>query len=359
MKLGARILKTGIALILSLLIAQTLDLPSPVFAGIAAIFAVQPTIYRSYLSIIEQVQGNILGALLAVISVLLFGNNVFIIGLAAIILIAIHLKLKLENAVGLSLVTLIAIMETPGDVFIQFALIRFSTIMLGVLSAFIVNLVFLPPKYENKLYLKMSNSTSEITKWIRLTIRGASEHALLKTDIEKLKDSLIKIDQLYMMFKEERNYFKKSDVTKSRRLVIYRQMIATVQRALATLKRLHRYENEIAGLPNDLQNIIQQQLDILIHHHEHVMLKFIGKVKSHVVFDEGVVGLNRKELFDLFLTSNSQITSKEKEVSQYHLLQVISAIIEYDEEIEHLDLLITSFQSHHKEESEIVLPENP
>ena len=45
--------------------------------------------------------------------------------------------------------------------------------------------------------------------------------------------------------------------------------------------------------------------------------------------------------------------------TQYHLLQVISAIIEYDEEIEHLDLLITSFQSHHKEDSDITLPENP
>ncbi len=358
MKLGARILKTGIALILSLLVAQSLGLPSPVFAGIAAIFAVQPTIYRSYLSIIEQVQGNTMGALLAVIFVLLFGNNVFIIGLAAIILIAIHLKLKLENAVGLSLVTLIAIMETPGDTFIQFALIRFSTIMLGVLSAFIVNLVFLPPKYENKLYLRISNSTTEITKWIRLTIRGASEHSLLKNDIEILKDSLIKVDQLYIMFKEERNFFKKNDVMKSRKLVIYRQMIATVQRALNTLKRLHRFENEIASLPDELQNTIQQQLDILIHHHEHVMLKFIGKVRNHVVFDEGDIRLNRKELFDLFLSPNSQLTADEQ-VAHYHLLQVISAIIEYDEEIEHLDLLISSFQSYHKEDSEISLPENP
>jgi uncharacterized membrane protein YgaE (UPF0421/DUF939 family) len=357
MKLGARILKTGIALILSLLIAQSLDLPSPVFAGIAAIFAVQPTIYRSYLSIIEQIQGNILGALLAVISVLLFGNNVFIIGLAAIILIALHLKLKLESAVGLSLVTLIAIMETPGDVFIQFAFIRFSTIMLGVLSAFIVNLVFLPPKYENKLYLKISNSTTEITKWIRLTIRGASEHALLKNDIEILKDSLIKIDQLYIMFKEERNVFKRNDVVKSRKLVIYRQMIATVRRALATLKRLHRYENDMVNLPDHLQNTIQQQLDILTHHHEHVMLKFIGKVKPNVIFEEGDIGLNRKELFDLCLSSHSQLTDEEQ-VAQYHLLQVISAIIEYDEDIDHLDLLITSFQSHHKEDSDITLPEN-
>ena len=65
MKLGARILKTGIAIVLALLIAQLIGLPSPVFAGIAAIFAVQPTIYRSYLSIIEQIQGNTIGAIIA------------------------------------------------------------------------------------------------------------------------------------------------------------------------------------------------------------------------------------------------------------------------------------------------------
>jgi uncharacterized membrane protein YgaE (UPF0421/DUF939 family) len=357
MKLGARILKTGIAIILSLLVAQLLGLPSPVFAGIAAIFAVQPTIYRSYLSIIEQVQGNTIGALMAVIFVLLFGNHVFIIGLAAIIVITISLKLKLENAVGLSLVTLVAIMETPGDTFIEFAVIRFLTIMLGVLSAFIVNLVFIPPKYENKLYHRISDSTEEITKWIRLNIRGASEHKLLKNDIEKLKDSLIKIEQLYLMYREERNYFKKNDLFKTRKLVIYRQMISTLKRALDTLKKLHRFENEIVSLPDHLQNTIQQQLDCLIHHHEHVMLKFISKVRPNVIFDEGDTRLNRKELFNLFLSFQSQVTD-EHEIAHYHLMQVISVIVDYDEYIEHLDLLITSFQSYHKKESEITLSDD-
>ena len=354
MKLGARILKTGIAIVLSLLVAQLLGLPSPVFAGIAAIFAVQPTIYRSYLSIIEQIQGNTIGALMAVIFVLLFGNHVLIIGLAAIIVIIISLKLKLENAVGLSLVTLVAIMETPGDTFIEFAVIRFLTIMLGVFSAFIVNLVFIPPKYENKLYHRISDSTEEITKWIRLNIRGASEHKLLKNDIEKLKDSLIKIEQLYLMYREERNYFKRNDLVKTRKLVIYRQMISTLKRALDTLKRLHRFENEIVSLPDNLQNVIQQQLDCLIHHHEHVMLKFIGKVRPNVIFDEGDTRLNRKELFNLFLSFQSQVTD-EHQIAHYHLMQVISAIVDYDEYIEHLDLLITSFQSYHKKESEITL----
>ena len=352
MKLGARIFKTGIAIILSLLVAQLIGLPSPVFAGIAAIFAVQPTIYRSYLSIIEQIQGNTIGAFIATIFVLIFGNDVFIIGLAAIIVIALHLRFKLGNAIGLSLVTLVAIMETPSDTFIEFAIIRFLTVMLGVLSAFIVNLVFFPPKYEQKLYHLLSETTNDITKWIRLSIRGASEHKYLKDEIDKLKDTLIKIDQLYLMYKEDRNYFKRDTIVKSRKLVIYRQMISTIKKALDVLKKLHRFENEIADLPDEFKNIIQQQLDCLIHQHEHVMLKFIGKVRPNVEFEEGDIRLNRKEIFQLFLSYQSQIPGNE-ELSQYHLMQIVSAIVDYDEYIEHLDLLITSFQCYHKKESKV------
>lgn len=354
MKLGARIFKTGIAIVFSLVLAEIFNLPSPIFAGIAAIFAIQPTIYRSYLSIIEQIQGNIVGALIAVIFVLTLGNSVIIIGLAAIIVITINLKLKIPNTISLSLVTVIAIMESPGDEFIEFAIIRFLSIMLGVLAAFIVNLVFLPPKYENKLYHKISNITEEITKWIRLNSRHASEHTFLKKDIEKLKEEIIKLNQLYLMYKEERNYFKRSTAVKARKLVIYRHMIATTKKAIEILKRLHRFENDVSHLPEDFHTEIQHQLDYLIDRHEQIMLKFIGKVKPQTSFEEQC--LNRKELFSLFIAKQKEITY-ENEVTFFHIMQLISFIIEYDEHLDHLDVLVTSFKSYHKKENEVNIGE--
>lgn len=361
MTLGARILKTGIAIVLALFLAQLLNAPTPVFAGISAIFAIQPTVYRSYLSIIEQIQGNLIGAIIAVVFTLSFGNNVFIIGLAAVVVITINLKLKLEKTIILSAVTLIAIMESPTDDFITFSIIRFSTVMLGILSASIVNLIFLPPKYENKLYNNVSDMSEEITKWIRLNIRHASEHALLKNDIDKLSDRMMKIDQLYTLYKEERNYFKKTTLLKSRKLVIYRQMITTLKKSFQTLKKLHRYENDLKSLPEEFQNNIQQQLDCLIHHHEHAMLKFIGKVKPSVTFEEGSISLDRRHLFQQLMEhyKDTEITPKEneEELMQYHIMQIISAIIEYDEHVEHLDTLITSMQVHHKHEAEVTIEE--
>jgi len=354
MKLGARIFKTGIAIILSLFLSELFQLPSPLFAAIAAIFAIQPTVYRSFLSIVEQIQGNAIGAIIAVVFVLLLGKDMLIVGLAAIILITINLKLKIENTIGLSLVTMLVIMETPGDAFIEFAFIRFLTIMLGVLSAFIVNLFFLPPKYEKKLYYQLSDVTVEITKWIRMTIRHSSEHKPLKNDIKKMKETVRGLDQLYSLFKEERHYLKRDTFAKSRKLVVYRQMISTVKRALEVLRKLHRYENDLYEMPAEFQVIVQQQLDSLVHYHEHVMLKFIGKVRPQMIFEDGEFYLKRKELANQFLSyqKNSHITD---ESTLTHTMQIVSAIIDYDEQIEHLDKIISSFQRYHKKTNKILI----
>lgn len=355
MKLGARILKTGIAIILALLLAEAFSLPSPVFAGIAAIFAIQPTIYRSYLTILEQIQGNLIGAITAILFVQTLGNHVLIIGFAAIVVISLHLKLKLTNTISLSLVTMIVIMEVPQTESIEFGMIRFLTIMLGVFSAFIVNLIFIPPKYENKLYNSLAFVTEEITKWIRINTHHASEHVFLKRDIEKINEELIKIEQLYLMYKEERGYFNKTTYfVKARKLVIYRQMIATTKKSLEILRRLHRFENEIFHLPDDFHQELQQTLNMLIDQHEQVMLKYIGKVRQPLA--ENKFYLDKKNLFNKFIAQKREI-DYEKEVTFYRILQLISTIIEYDEQIEHLDRLINSFKNYHKSTNKIVIKE--
>ena len=79
-----------------------------------------------------------------------FGHNPFIIGLY-ILVIALTLQLRLENTISIALVTVIAIMEYQGEDFFSFALLRFATIMIGIIAASLVNLVFMPPKYETKV----------------------------------------------------------------------------------------------------------------------------------------------------------------------------------------------------------------
>lgn len=355
MKLGARIIKTGIAITLALYLATLLKIPSPAFAGIAAIFAIQPTIYRSYLTVIEQVQANIIGAAFAILFGLIFGPHPFVIGLTVIIVIAINLKIKIENTIPVSIVTVIAILENPGEDFIEFSLIRFGTVLLGVLSAFIVNLIFIPPKYETKLYYRIVDNTEEIIKWIRINMREVSDYSELKTDIEKIKDKMIKLDQLYLLYKEERAYFKRNIYAKSRKLVLFRQMLVTSNRSLDTLKKLHRLENELHHLPEDFKEILVNELDYLIDFHERSLLKFIGKIKPQSTTDLIKEGqFNKQELVDTFMKFKGNCIDQE---CFYHLLPLIAIIIDYSEQLEHLDTLINSFHNYHKDENELQINE--
>ncbi len=351
MKLGARILKTGIAITMALTLATLLQLPSPAFAGIAAIFAVQPSIYKSYQTVIEQIQANIIGAVIAVLFGLFFGSNPFMVGLVAVIIISICLKLKLENTISIALVTAIAILEATGENFTFVAGSRFLTILLGVLSAFIVNLVFMPPKYEARLYYKISNITEEIIKWIRMSLRQASEYGTLKGDIDRIKDQLIKLDQLFLLYKEERTYSKAKIYPKSRKLVLYRQLITTTNRAFYTLRKLHRLENELHQTPIEFQEILIAELDVLLNHHEQALLKFAKKIKADKTSEILLKNTFHKEnLVQTFLNYEKNC----KDTSCFHnLLPLVASIIDYHDHLEHLNTLINSYQHFHKKENDL------
>lgn len=56
MTLGARVLKTGIAISLALYLCSMLGLAPGTFAAVAAVFTVQPTVYQSWRQVLDQVQ---------------------------------------------------------------------------------------------------------------------------------------------------------------------------------------------------------------------------------------------------------------------------------------------------------------
>ena len=327
MKLGARVLKTGVAIVFALFLAELLQVPSPVFAGIAAIFAIQPSIYRSYLTILEQIQGNLIGAFVAVIFGLIFGHHIVGIGIAAIIVIGIMMKFNLEKSISLALVTVVAIMEVQGEDFLMFGVVRFGTVMLGVFAAFIVNLVFLPPRYEVKLFKQINLMQDDIIRWTRLAVRQASEHTSTKMALTKFHSRMSELDTMYDFFKEERSYFRNQKYVKARKLVVYRQMITTSKKSYELLHRLHKHENELSNLPEKFHNIIQERLDFLLTYHEQLLLKYTGKLSpEHSKWTRHEEYLQGSELMEQFI---KQIATAQEEAQKNNNSQAITYCIFY------------------------------
>ncbi|MFA8440054.1 aromatic acid exporter family protein [Pueribacillus sp. YX66] len=351
MKFGARIFKTGIAVTLSLYIAMLLNLEPVTFAAVSAVFAVQPSVYRSFQTILDQFQANIIGAIVAIVFTLAFGNEPFVIGLGAILIIAISIKLKMEKTIPLAVVTLILIMESSTDGnFFLFALSRLGIIMIGVLSSFVVNLLFLPPKHETKLFQKIITNTEYVTQWLRLIIRHDAEHIALKDDIQKLREEMIDTNNFYKLYKEERDYFKKNEYTKGRKLVVFRQMITTTEKAIAVLKNLHFHEQSILDLPEEMKELLREQIDYLTQFHDRTLLKYSGKVR-HEPSEEFLEEIDKGEKA---LTEQLIVYSEKKRLNQEdwtELFQTIGLIIGYKDQLKHLDLLIDSLYTYHPEET--------
>jgi uncharacterized membrane protein YgaE (UPF0421/DUF939 family) len=216
--------------------------------------------------------------------------------------------------------------------------------------------VFIPPRYEMKLYYKMRKATEDIMQWTMLFIRRDSDHRTLKRDISRLDEQMVKLENLYLLYKEERNYFLKNKYGKARKVVLFRQMLITTKKALFVLKNLERRSEELYSLPDNLQKKIEIQLNHLTNYHDRILLRYVGKVTSQPnaetinEINEGKIALT-----DCFIQ-----LYEEKAILQQqwlHTLPVISQVIEYQEQLEHLDSLVDSFFSYHKDENQVRVKE--
>ncbi|MBM7572473.1 FUSC family protein [Aquibacillus albus] len=347
MKLGARMLKTGLAVAIALYAASLLGFSSPVFAGIAAVFAIQPSIYRSFQTILEQIQANIIGFSIAVIAFFTLGNDPFVIGFTAIIVIGICMYIKMsETTISLAIVAVIAVMEVTAMDFFYSAFMRFSSLTLGIFSAFLVNLLFLPPKYETKLFQRIDRTTSEILQWLRMTNRHLSDDPSLKGEITRFEEEIRKIDNTYKLFSEERTYMKKNRRSKARKLIIFRQLIATTKESFDVLKGFHQLNEKIENIPVNFQTALVQELDKVIHSHERLLLSAMGRIRK-----------NPNEKLNVLLETNIPHlvetliqVYQEDEDRRLIFLPLAAQLMEYHYELSHLETLLKSYQTYYQDE---------
>ncbi|ELK48807.1 aromatic acid exporter family protein [Halobacillus sp. ACCC02827] len=348
MKLGARMMKTGLAVGVALYIGHMVGFVSPLLAAIAVVFSIQPSIYRSYQSIIEQLQGNTIGAIIAIVAVFTLGNDPFIVGFTIIIVIGVTTTLRMnENTISLAVVAVIALMDSTDQTFLYFAGSRFTSMLIGILAAFIVNLVFLPPRYETRLFMKIDSATTDILQWLRVTTRQLSDEPALKYEITRIQDNMRWVDHTYLLYSEERTYFKGTRFSKGRKLVLFRQLITTTKKSFDVLKAFYRLEHKIEQIPEDFQDALVQELDKLINAHEKLILSLKGRIKrthkqSLRQIEEPDIPLLVERLVHVYEENNNP--------DKLVFLPLASQLMEYYYQLEKLKRLLKSYQNHHQDD---------
>ncbi|MCE5199527.1 MAG: aromatic acid exporter family protein [Armatimonadota bacterium] len=157
-KIGGRVLKTGAAVAASLAVCKAMGIPEPVFAGVAAVICIQPTVLQSYKKGVQRLQATIIGALvgLGMISLASLSPIPSIrpiaAGIAVITAMWLCLALRWQDAVVLSATTVVVTMihGEMGENVLVYAAERTLVTAVGVIMASLVNAIVIWPRVEDR-----------------------------------------------------------------------------------------------------------------------------------------------------------------------------------------------------------------
>ncbi|GGA15218.1 UPF0421 protein YgaE [Paenibacillus marchantiophytorum] len=333
MVFGARVWKTGIAVALALYISAWLSFTPPVIAAVAAIFAMQPSIYRSWRYFLDQLQTNILGAALALLAGIFFSNNVIAIGIVCIIVIIISLRLGMEDTIGLTLVTVVAVMEASGEW--RFAVNRLLLSLIGIGCAFLVNILFFPPKPKQQFASQIQSIFVKMSLLLRTVISNEMKETIFREEKEGLRSALKSLSDKYRLMEEEIKKLKgkRKGFSRIRELVVYKQKLLVMYKGLEVLDAVDEHYFQTART-DAMDDYFDNHMEKLIKFHEHVLLKFDDKLK-----DDSTEGLemeadNERFMTELIERSNLQPTG------MLRLSVVAAAMYDYGYQVARLDKLV-------------------
>ncbi len=152
---GARIIKTGIAVTISMYICLHFDIQPAIFAAAAAVLNMQPSLGMSLSNAKEQVLIHIISISIAITLGVIIGSNPISMGLSTILVILTCSRFKLRAGMAGGIMASIFILGSPPTEFLSHALTRSLAIFIGIGAALLVNAVIVPPRYSKPLRSKL------------------------------------------------------------------------------------------------------------------------------------------------------------------------------------------------------------
>ncbi|OMF32647.1 hypothetical protein BK133_14185 [Paenibacillus sp. FSL H8-0548] len=283
MTIGARVLKTGMALALAIYLSDWFGFASPLIAAVAAIFTIQPSIYRSWQRVADQVQTNLLGAAIAIIAVRLFGHTPIAVGLVCVLVILISIRLKMESTISLTLVTVVAIMEANGQGW-SVAVERLLMVLTGIGSSFAVNVLIFPPRPRRQFTEQVHQAYAQLSLLLRTAVSNEMKEQIFRQEKENLHVTLRRLEDRYVVFEEERKVLARAKTSHTRQLLVSKQMIKTLQKGadLLDVVEEHYFASPSAG---EWALRFDGQIEDLSKYHEQILLKAQDKMKPNALIE--------------------------------------------------------------------------
>lgn len=215
-RIGMRTIKTGLAVSISVMIAELVGLSSPLFVGIGAISTMQASVSESFAMGKNRILGTIMGALVALLMSYLFPSNILFLALGIIIVIHFLNLLGWKKSINLSAIVFLAVFLNHEEAMIPYATNRVLDTFIGIVVGMLINYFIAAPNNDTVFYKLATPFVNEVKCLTYDVVIGKK-----KMDLSVLKDNLSELVKVQDLIEDETKLkvLNKKDITTTRSLL--------------------------------------------------------------------------------------------------------------------------------------------
>ena len=333
LQIGPRTIKTGLAVILALLISNLFNL-SPILPAISAATTLLPSVYQTWKQFLEEAEANLIGAFLTLLALWILGDNPanpLAIGIVIMAAISILLAFGFGRTIPHVVLMIIVILEsvaTATEPLWQVVLIRYLLVMLGIGCALGINALIFPPRYGNVYYQK---ATKLFEKLLVVTRAIAFEGKVVpyRAAIDKMGRSLLETQNLFNLHKEEIRGTRQKHASLLRNLLILKHMQSCLERGVATAERFRERETALDSIADDLRSELFYHLMHIAQRQEKVLLTYDLLLTEEPLAMEDLVKENIAFVKHSFLDRD--------ELEEEVIMEILPIVVSMNEWIQELE----------------------
>ncbi|MBS4032607.1 MAG: aromatic acid exporter family protein [Clostridiales bacterium] len=318
-RLGGRVLKTSLAVGLTIYILQSIGIERVSLAAIVAVVTVQRTFYRSIQQSLAKLGSVLLGAVVGTVFGMVMGPTPLAYALVVYIVIISCLRLRWQDSIAVTAVTAIGVIASQAQSLTIYSLQQIFSALLGGIVALSINFLF-TPNHKNEVVehvLHVDESIRDIMLLVAGEILHPSEFSeTFYEQVEHIQSEIIVGLEMSKLFREEQR-FNLSEETLADR---YREIFRIFESQIDRLQEMHKLAKRmVTEVPQAVP--VAKLLRILVR----VQKKQLqGKMKHYEMLDRAIANLETSFVkMDLPVTrdefiSRSSLVHLFRETKKYY-----------------------------------------
>lgn len=235
--IGPRILKTGLTVLITTIIASFIA-PTEGFVIIfTSIVALDNSVSSSVEGGVKRLINTAVGAVIATLMVYAGLPPEITIPVSVMALIIMSNKLGLKGSVGISGAVLIIILLARDRDPFMYSLIRLRDTLIGFAVAVLVNILILPPKLDDRLYVKAKKLSDDTMSLVNNVFMYR-----LNEDFDNYTGRIVNLSRELIKVRDELGFKKRIS---DGEFVVYKQLLSSLDKVKVYAESLSLMDKEL------------------------------------------------------------------------------------------------------------------